>query len=68
MSPDNEHPDVTGPFNISKMDVIDAALESLTLQLGELDKAGLSMASIHLNAAVERLRSEKVALENQLQL
>lgn len=66
MPTENEHLGVAGPGNRSKMDVIDAALETLGTHLQELDNAGFSMASIHLNAAIERLRIEKIALEKQL--
>lgn len=68
MSFENEHPDIAGPIKRSKMEVIDSAIESLQLQLHELDNAGFSMASIHLNAAIERLRSDKVALAKQLKI
>lgn len=68
MSFESEHPTATGSTKTSKMDVIDSALEALGLQLLTLDSAGFSIASIHLNAAIEHLRSEKVALTKQLKI
>jgi len=68
MPTENDHPGFDKQGNRSKMVVIDAALEALGFQLGELDNAGLSMASIHLNVAIERLRRDKAALQNQLEL
>lgn len=50
----------------SKLDVIDTALDALKLQLAALDKAGFSIASIHLNDAIERLRTERVRLATRM--
>ncbi len=68
MSSENEHPTATVGTITSKMEVIDSALEAFATQLQLLDSAGFSMASIHLNAAIERLNSEKVALAKQLKI
>lgn len=48
----------------SKIEVIDFALAELTIQLERLDNAGLSMASIHLNNAIETLRADRERLRN----
>lgn len=66
MPPDNEQQHTSGQKISSKMDVIDTALGIFEVQLKILDSAGLSMASIHLNDAIERLRSERVCLTGKL--
>jgi hypothetical protein len=52
----------------SKMDVIETALEVLVLQMKILDIAELTMVSAHLNEAIERLHSEKIALATKLKI
>ena len=66
MPAESEQPEGSGPDKRSKTDVLDAALEILEEQQKKLDSAGFSMASIHLNDAIERLRSERVCLMNEL--
>ena len=66
MSPSNEQQRISGLKIASKMEVIDSALDIFEVQLKNLDSAGLSMVSIHLNSAIERLRSERVCLANKL--
>lgn len=62
MPAESEHLGASGPDNQSKMDVIEAALKILEAQQQKLDSAGFSMASIHLNDAIERLRSDQATL------
>ena len=66
MPADSVHVEESGPDKWFKLDVLDAALEILEEQQKKLDSAGFSMASIHLNDAIERLRSERVCLMNEL--
>lgn len=66
MPSDNEQQHESGRKIASKMEVIDSALDIFEVHLKKLDIAGLSMASIHLNDAIERLRSERVCLANKL--
>ena len=66
MPAESEHPESAGPDKQSKMDVIDATLEVLEEQQKKLDNAGFSMASIHLNDAIERLRRERVCFIDAL--
>ena len=68
MPAESEHPERSGPDNRSKMDVIDAVLEVLDEQQKKLDSAGFSMASIHLNDAIERLRRDRICLIDTLKL
>ena len=68
MSFENEDPTTSVQTITSKMEVIESALEAFATHLRQLDNAGFSMASIHLNAAIERLNSEKVALAKQLKI
>ena len=66
MPAESEHAEGSGKRKRSKMDVLNAVLEILEEQQKKLDSAGFSMASIHLNDAIERLRSERVCLINEL--
>ena len=66
MPSDNEQQRRSGQKIASKMEVIDSALVIFEAQLQILDSADLSMASIHLNDAIERLRSERVCLASKL--
>lgn len=68
MSTKNEDLTAFGQTIASKMEVIEAALQVFPIHLQRLDSAGFSMASIHLNSAIERLRCEKVALSKQLKI
>lgn len=66
MPSNNEQQPMSGQKIASKMEAIDSALDIFEIQLKNLDSAGLSMVSIHLNDAIERLRSERVCLTNKL--
>lgn len=66
MTTDNEH-HKAGELEIqSKMDVVESTLVVLEEQLKKLDSAGLSIASIHINDAIERLRSDRVHLADAM--
>ena len=68
MPAESEHAEGSGQRKRSKMDVIASALEILESQQRELDSAGFSMVSIHLNDAIERLRIERVGLVDEPKL
>ena len=68
MSFEDEHPTPARQINASKMDVIDSALKAFAFHLQQLDNTGFSIASVHLNAAIERLNTENIALTKEFKI
>ena len=68
MPAESVHVEESGPDKWFKLDVLDTALEILEEQQKKLDSASFSMASIYLNDAIERLRSERVGLIEESEL
>lgn len=52
----------------SKMDALDKSLATLLELQTTLDRAGFSMASIHLNDTIETLRCDKVRLQERFKV
>lgn len=46
----------------AEIEALQSVIEALTSALHELDKSGHSMASIHLNSAIEILRADEANL------
>lgn len=64
---DDESPEA-GKENQSKMDVLDKSLDALLKIQAQLDSSGFTMSSIHLNNAIETLRSDKVRLQKNFKV
>lgn len=64
---DHEPPE-EGFESPSKMDVLDTSLVALMEVQAQLDSSGFTMSSIHLNNAIETLRSDKVRLQKNFKV
>lgn len=67
LTTDDKSPEA-GKENQSKMDVLDKSLDALLKIQVLLDFSGFSMSSIHLNDAIETLRSDKVRLQKNFKV